>query len=130
MRRSIRLLRCCSRLFLSLFDAILPVALVSCVEEAVPEGEERLREIGFDAPRLMVDVVVGCVVAGNVLQGVPGKGVTAMVVDSLDRREAEKQDTLPGAHASKFVGHARTKGIEEEPLKGMIVQSTIGVRHV
>lgn len=42
--------------------AKLDLALPLCVEEAVPEDKEGLREVGLDAPALVMDIVVGSIV--------------------------------------------------------------------
>lgn len=41
-------------------------------EQSIPECEERLGEVRFDAPTLMVNIVVCCIVARDVLDWVPG----------------------------------------------------------
>lgn len=113
-----------------LLYSVFPVALVPRVQDAVPEDKERLREVGLDAPCLVMDVVVGGVVARDVLQGVPGQGVAAVVVNGLDGREAEEEETLAGGHARKKEANTGAEGVEEETLKGVVIQSAVGVRNV
>lgn len=75
---------------MGLFGLLLvawPVASLATVfgsQELVPEGEEGLGEIGFDSPGLVVNVVVGSVVAGDELKRVPREGIAAVVINGLD----------------------------------------------
>ncbi len=48
------------------------IALPHGPQERVPECEEWLGEVRLDAPALMVNVVVSCIVTGDVLNRVPG----------------------------------------------------------
>lgn len=41
-------------------------------EESIPECKEWLREVCLDAPALVVDIVVCCIVARDMLDWVPG----------------------------------------------------------
>lgn len=47
--------------------AELHLALPLGIQQSVPENEEGLREIGLDAPALVMNIVVGSVVGGEVL---------------------------------------------------------------
>ena len=64
-------------------------------QESVPEGEERLAEVRLDAPALVMHVMVSGVVARQVLDGIEGEGVAAVVVDSFDGAESEEPHGLP-----------------------------------
>lgn len=111
-------------------DSVCPRARVLCVQQAVPEGEERLGEVGLDAPVLVVDVVIGCVVASDELQRIPGERVAAVVIDSLDGRQGEKPYALAHRHESRLEGETCTNSIEKEALKGVVVQGAICVGNV
>lgn len=104
--------------------------LVLGIKQAVPEGEEGLGEVGLDTPVLVVDVMVGSVVAGNELEGVPWELVTAVVIDSLDCRHGKKPHALTNSHESNLESNGGSKGVEKEALKGVIIKSTIGIRHI
>ena len=106
------------------------VAMPHSPQELVPEGEEGLREIGLDAPALVVDIMVRSVVAGDTLERVPGERVSAVVVDSLDGRRSEKYQTLSSSHAGKLERDTRSQGIEKEALKPVVVQSAVSIGHI
>lgn len=38
------------------------IALPSRLQKAIPEGEERLREVGLDTPALMMNVMIGSII--------------------------------------------------------------------
>lgn len=81
------------------------------VQQPVPEDEEGLREIGLDTPALVMNVVVGGVVGGKMLQGIPGEGVAAVVVNGLDGRAGEEPHRLAVGHSGDQEGDARSGGI-------------------
>jgi len=97
------------------------------VEDTVPEDEERLAEVGLDAPALVVDVVVGGVVAGDALQRIPWQSVSAVVVDGLDGGKGEEEHALAGIHEGDFVGQTGAESVEEKSFKGVVVQSAVRV---
>ena len=107
-----------------------PVPNVHRPQRAVPECEEGLREVRLNAPRLVVDIVVGGVITSDVLHGVPGKRVPAVVVDGLDGREAEEEGALADRHVRNQVSDAGTERVEEEALEGVVVESAVGVGDV
>jgi hypothetical protein len=126
--------------FVCLLDSLCPLgrplligqtigarALVPCVEETIPEGEEGLGEVGLDAPGLVVDVVVGGVVAGDELERVPGEGVAAVVVDGLDGGEGEEEGALTDVHAGGLEGDGGTEAIEEKALERVVVEGAVCV---
>lgn len=78
--------------------AKLDLALPLCVEKAVPEDEEGLGEVGFDTPALMVNIVVGSIVGGEVLKRIEGEGVSTVVIDSLDGRASKEPHGLAVGH--------------------------------
>lgn len=123
-------LLCLLRRWFLVGQAVGARPLVPGAEDAVPEGEEGLGEIGLDSPGLVVDVVIGSIVACDELERIPGELVATVVVNSLDGREAEEQGALANVHARKLETDASTKAIEEEALKGVVVEGAIGVRHV
>jgi hypothetical protein len=89
-----------------------------------------LGEVGLDAPALVVDIVVGGIVARDVLQRIPWQRVSAVIVDCLDGRGGKEGNSLTCSHASDQVRKTGTGGIEEETLKGVVVEGTVCVRNV
>lgn len=79
---------------------------------------------------LMMNIVVFGVVTGNELKRVPWESVATVVVDSLDCRHGEEQDSLAKSHASNLECDGSTESIEEESLNRVVVESTVGVRHI
>ena len=78
----------------------------------------------------MVHIMVTCVVRSDVLQGVPGKSVAAVVIDGLDGATGEEDHALACRQAGGFEGDTGAKRIEKETFKRVIVKSTKGVGHV
>lgn len=70
------------------------------------------------------------IVAGHELERIPGKGVATMVVDCLHGREAKEKHALAESHARSFEGETSTESIEEEPLKGVVVQRTVRIGNI
>lgn len=110
--------------------AKLNLALPLCVEEAVPEDEERLGEVGLDAPALMVDIVIGSIVGGEMLERIPGEGISAMVINSLDGRTSEKPHGLAVSHTGNQEADTCTRSIQKEALNRVVVEGTESVRHI
>lgn len=107
--------------------SVTSLATVLGSQELVPESEEGLGEVGLDSPGLVVDVVVGSVVAGDELERVPREGVAAVVIDGLDGRESEEASALDQRHAGHLEANAGTEGVEKEALEGVVVQSAVSV---
>lgn len=99
-------------------------------QKLIPEGEERLREVGLNAPALVVDIVVQGVVRGDELEGIQGEGVATVVVDGLDGGTGEEPHGLADAHASDEVGNSGAKSVQEKALNGVVVESAVCVRDV
>ena len=97
------------------------VTLPHGAEHAVPYGEEGLRVVGLDAPALVMDVVIGSVIARQVLERVPRKRVAAVVINSLDIRSYKETHAHSGGQEGCLVGDGRTERIEDETLDGVIV---------
>lgn len=74
--------------------SVASLATVLGSQELVPESEEGLGEVGLDSPGLVVNVVVGSIVAGDELERIPREGVAAVVIDGLDGRESEEASAL------------------------------------
>lgn len=72
-------------------------------------------------------VMVPGIVRGQMLQGVPGQCVAAMVVNGFQGGTGEEPHPLPGIHSCGFERNTGTKGVEQEAFKGMVVQGTVGV---
>ena len=106
------------------------VTLPHSAEQGVPEGEEGLGEVGLDAPALVVDVVVRSIVAGNVLDRVPGQRVSAVVVYGLDCGHDPKHDSLSLGHPCDLIRDTGTECVEQESLQRVVVQCTVGVRNI
>lgn len=106
------------------------VALPHRPQELIPEGEEGLGEVGLDPPALVVDVVVGGVVARDVLYGIPRKRIAAVVVDRLDGAPHEEPHPQAGGHQGELVGEARARGVQQEAFDGVVVESSERVRDV
>lgn len=100
------------------------------VEEAVPKDEEGLGEVALDAPALMVNIMIGGIVGGEVLQRIPGEGVSAVVINGLDGRAGEEPHGLAVGHTGNQEANACTSSIQKETLNGMVVESTESVRDI
>lgn len=103
------------------------IAIPHRTKYSVPECEEWLREIRLDSPALVMDVVVSCIVTCDVLQGVPGQCVTAVVINRLDGRGCEEDHSLARRHPSNQVRNASSKCIEEETFERVIIERSISV---
>lgn len=99
-------------------------------KKAVPEGEERLAEVGFDTPALVVNIVIAGVVAGDVLERVPRKGIATVVINSLDGAAGKEPHGLSAGHACEHVGNAGAQSVQKEALEGVIVESTVCIRYI
>lgn len=110
--------------------AKLDLTLPLCIEETVPEDEEGLGEIGLDTPALVVNIVISSIVGGDMLQWIPGEGVSTVVIDGLDGREGEEQHALTVGHARNQESNACTCSIQEESLNWVIIESTESVGHI
>ena len=84
----------------------------------------------LDAPALVVDVMVSSVIAGQMLERVPGESVAAVIINCLDGRAREKPHSLSGSQARKFECYASSHGIEKEALEWVVVQGTKGIGDV
>jgi hypothetical protein len=95
-----------------------------CIKKTVPESKEWLREIGLNTPALVMDVVVGSIVGGEMLQGVPGEGIAAMIVNCLNGGAGKEPHALADGHSGRQERNARPSCVEKKSLEGMVVQST------
>ena len=107
--------------------AKLHLALPLGVEHAVPEDKEGLGEVGLDAPALVVDVMVGGIVGGEMLQGVPREGVSAVIVHGLDGRHGKEPHGLAVGHAGNQEPDASTGGIQEKSFHRVVVECSESV---
>lgn len=87
----------------------------------VPECEEGLGEVCLYTPALVVDIVVSSIVASQTLKGIPGKRITAVIVDCLDGRAGEKPHPLSCCQARELEGDASPHSVEEEAFEWVIV---------
>ena len=74
--------------------------------------------------------MISGIVAGYVLQRIPGECVAAVIIDCLDRRGREKHQSLAGCHSCNFICYACSESIEEKPLERMVVESAESVGDV
>jgi hypothetical protein len=72
----------------------------------------------------MVYVVIICVILRHHLQRVERETVPAMVIDSLESRNAEQERGLTSAHTGQRLGDDRAERVQQEALYRVIVQST------
>lgn len=77
-----------------------------------------------------MNVVVICVVAEQVLEGIPRKCESAVIVDRLCRRDAKEQDVLSDREPGNHVCEKRAASVENETLDRVVIQSTERVRDV
>lgn len=91
-------------------------------EPAVPADQEGLREVGLDAPALVVHVVVDSVVPENLLERIPRERVAAVVIDRFHGAEAEEDHSSAQAHPRELVCQTGADGVHEQALEGMVVQ--------
>ncbi len=99
-------------------------------QDPVPDGEKGLREVGLDTPALVVDVVVGRVVARDVLQRIEGERVAAVVIDRLHHAADEEEHAQTGAEERHLVGEAGAEGIQDESLDRVIVEGAVRIGDV
>lgn len=114
----------------SLFPFLNPVSvsntvgsgsLVHGTQQRIPKGKERLRKVGLDAPRLVVDVMVCGVIVGDELKRIPWESVATVIINRLDTRERKEQGALANSHACQFEGYAGAEGVEQETLERVVV---------
>lgn len=74
----------------------------------------------------MVTRVIAC----DVLQRIPWKCISAVVIHCLDRGESEEQHPLTWTQTCDFIADASTKCIQEEAFEWMVIQSSECVRDV
>ena len=78
----------------------------------------------------MVNVVVVGIVGSHELERVPWKLVAAVVIDSLQGGKHEQHNRLACGQTGDQLCDTSTNTVENEALNGVIVQSTVGVRHI
>lgn len=100
------------------------IAPPSRLQKAIPEGEERLREVGLNAPALMMDIMIRSIIRGEVLQGIPGEVVAGVIIHRLDGTEGEQEHRLPVVHVGREKCNTSTSGVQEESLNRVIVERT------
>lgn len=113
-----------------LLDGIGSLALVLRSKKRVPKREKGLRKVGLDAPRLVVNIVVGGVIVGNELERVPGKGVAAVVVNRLHGRKCKEARALQRRHARHLEANAGSERVEKEAFEWVVVQRAVRVGDV
>ena len=74
--------------------------------------------------------MVGCIVCGDMLQRIPRKRITAMIINSFDCTASEKPHALSYSHTGCQVSDTSPKYVERKALERMIVESTVRIRDV
>lgn len=77
-----------------------------------------------------MNVVIGGVIRGDELQRVPGKGVSTVVIDGLDRREGKEASALANRHAGQLERNTGTECIQQETFQWVVVQGAVCVRNI
>jgi len=68
-----------------------------------------------------MDIMVCGIVAGYMLQGVPGESVATVVVNRFDARPNEEEESLASGEVGTFVGDGGAEGVEEKAFEGVVV---------
>lgn len=108
------------------FDIAVPLS----TEQAVPDDEEGLREVGLDAPALVVNVVIRSIVRREMLQWIPRERIATVVVDGLDGRKCEKPHGLTIRHSRNKESDPGACGIQQETFDRVVVQGSKRVGNV
>ena len=82
------------------------------------------------APYPVMYIMVCRIVPKEHLEWVPRNGVPTVVVHSLEGREKEEECRLPNAHERELLSYSRTKAIQKQAFKPMIVERSKRVRNV
>lgn len=106
------------------------IALPHGAQPSIPDGEEGLGEICLDAPTLMVDIMVRGVVARDMLQWIPWKRVSAVIVDSLGGAKHKEEKRHARRHHADLVGQTCTSGVQYKAFYRVIVESAVCVGHI
>lgn len=77
-----------------------------------------------------MNVVIVGIVTGEHLEWIKGQTITAMIVNRFHGTEREQEDGLPDREIGHCLSHHGAKAIEEESLKGVVVQCTISIGHI
>lgn len=97
-------------------------------QDPVPEDEEGLRKVEIAAVGLVVELVVGGVVAEEKVQRVPGDPHPAVDVHRPNGDEGEEDHGGAGGHPRDGHGDEAAAGVEEEPFWCVVVKRPKGVR--
>lgn len=77
-----------------------------------------------------VNVVVVCIVAGEVLQRIPREGESAVIIDRLHGRDDEEEEGLTRREADDLVREDTAARVERKAFERVVVERAEGVRHV
>jgi hypothetical protein len=77
-----------------------------------------------------MDIVVSGIIAGEMLDRVPGERIAAMVIHGLQCRQRKEDHALSRGQAGDFVGNACAEGIKEESFEGVVIESAVGIGDV
>lgn len=132
-----QIFRCCD-----LFDQLLfgvfscpfvlqsGIALPHSAQPSVPDSEKGLAEVGLDTPTLVMNIVVRGIVASDMLEGIPGQCVSAVVVYCLHGAADIEQNGHARRHHADFVGQSCARGVQNETLHRMVVKSAVRIWNV
>lgn len=99
-------------------------------QNSIPKREKRLRKICFNPPTLMMNIMISRIITRDMLERIPWKCITTMIIYCFDSWGDEKCHTLTGSHAGYFVGDGGAEGVEEESFERVVVEGTVGVGDV
>lgn len=93
----------------------------------VPRDKEWLCEVVLAAIKLVVDVMVGTVVAKKDVEQIPWEPQPTVVVNSFDGGEGEEEEASPRVHARGKEGYSSANRVEDKALQRVVVQSSKGI---
>ncbi|MQM09360.1 hypothetical protein Taro_042231 [Colocasia esculenta] len=96
-------------------------------EEQVPGGEVVHRVVGLRADVLVVEGVEGGVVGHPPVDGVVGEPHSAMVVQPLEREQAEEDCGRPGGHTADEDDHEAAEDLPHDGVHRVDVLRSIGI---
>lgn len=70
------------------------------------------------------------VVPEEMLERIPGKRESTMIIHSFQRRQGEEDNPLSQRHQSTSMSNSSSESIEDESFERMVVECTEGVGHV
>ena len=77
-----------------------------------------------------MNIMIICVVAKEVLERVPRESESAMIIDSLRRRDAEEEDILSNRQIGDHVSEESAASVENESFDWVIVECSESIGNV